>query len=94
MTARSVVNGGPVAWDEVRGVWYNEVTGKAVAGIDWKRFWVSKTFWFCLLTLVIGVANLLGFAEFKMPTELADIWMVVLPVVAMILRFISKQAIK
>ena len=59
-----------------------------------KAVWKSKTFWFNLLALVVIVANSLGFGEFQADPNLESYALVIVTVVNIVLRLITKQPVK
>ena len=60
-----------------------------------KKWYLSKTLWFAVLTVVIGVAQAYGFAAFEPNPELAQllpaIVVVIVGVVNFILRTVTKE---
>jgi len=53
----------------------------------------SKTLWFGALFLIVAIANLFGFSEFKPDGDLLAILAVIQPLVMIILRFFTKEPI-
>ena len=53
----------------------------------------SKTIWFSLLTLALAIAAYFGFESFAMPPELKEWYDLLLPVVFLGLRFLTKEKI-
>lgn len=51
----------------------------------------SKTLWFNVLALVIVVASALGFGEFEADPKLVEYGAVLITVVNLVLRFITKE---
>lgn len=58
-----------------------------------KKFYVSKTVVFFFLTLLVSVAGLFGFAEFSPSPEQASIIGIVVSVVGIALRFLTKEPV-
>uniref|UniRef100_A0A6M3ITZ7 Holin n=1 Tax=viral metagenome TaxID=1070528 RepID=A0A6M3ITZ7_9ZZZZ len=58
-----------------------------------KKFYISKTLIFFGLTLLVSVAGAFGFADFQVNTEQAEIIGIVVSVVGIVLRFLTKQPI-
>lgn len=59
-----------------------------------KRFYQSKTFWFNVLALVATVAGSFGYADFQPSPELANYALVVVTIINVALRFITKEPIQ
>ena len=59
-----------------------------------KKFYQSKTFWFFILSLVVSVAGLFGFADFSPSTDQTQILAVIVSVVGILLRFLTKEPIE
>lgn len=59
-----------------------------------KRFYQSKTFWFNVLALVATVATSFGYADFQPSPELANYALVVVTIINVALRFITKEPIQ
>ena len=62
--------------------------------MDGKSLWKSKTFWFNLLALVVVIATAFGFADFQPSPEVEQIGMVVITIVNLLLRFMTKEPVK
>jgi hypothetical protein len=58
-----------------------------------KDFWKSKTFWFNVLALLVLVANGFGFADFQADPLLSTYAAVIITLINVILRFVTKQPI-
>ena len=52
-----------------------------------------KTVAFFVLALLIGVANLLGFGDFSMSEAQAEIFAVVVPLIGLVLRYVTNTSI-
>jgi len=52
-----------------------------------------KTVAFFVLALLIGVANLLGFGDFAMSEAQAEIFAVVVPLIGLVLRYVTNTPI-
>ena len=59
-----------------------------------KEFFKSKTFWFGALWVVVGIANLFGFADFQPDTITNDITEIVSGLIIIVLRFKTTQPVK
>ena len=59
-----------------------------------KNFWRSKTFWFNVLTLGVAVATAFGFTDFEPAPEVSQIALVVVTIINLILRFLTKEGLK
>lgn len=53
----------------------------------------SRTVLFFVLALVLAVANLLGFADFKMSAEQQELFNVLVPLIGLGLRFITNSPV-
>jgi len=58
-----------------------------------KEFWRSKTFWFNLISLVVSVAGAFGFAEFEPSPEVGQVALVIVTLVNLVLRFVTKESL-
>ena len=58
-----------------------------------KEFYRSKTFWFGVLSVLVGVAGLFGFADFVPGDETVQILEVINGIVVIVLRFLTNQGI-
>ena len=58
-----------------------------------KKFYQSKTFWFGVLTVVVGVAGLFGFADYAPSTDLEQAMEIVLGAITILLRFLTKEPV-
>jgi hypothetical protein len=61
--------------------------------MDVKSIFKSKTLWFFLLTLAVSVAGLFGFGAFQPTPQQAEILGIVVSVIGMILRLITKEPV-
>jgi hypothetical protein len=52
-----------------------------------------RTIVFFVLALLVGVANVFGFADFQMSADQAEWFAVVVPLAGLLLRFITKKPI-
>lgn len=52
-----------------------------------------KTVAFFVLVLLVQVANLLGFADFRLSDEQQNVISVVVPLIGLILRYVTKTAV-
>jgi len=59
-----------------------------------KDFWRSKTFWFFLLYLVVSVAGVFGFAGFQPTADQQEILGIIVAIVGIVLRFLTKEPVK
>ena len=59
-----------------------------------KDFWRSKTFWFFLLYLVVSVAGVFGFAGFQPTVDQQEILGIIVAIVGIVLRFLTKEPVK
>ena len=55
-----------------------------------KPIYKSKTFWFFLLYLAVSVAGVFGFAGWQPTSEQSEIVSIVVAIVGILLRFLSK----
>ncbi len=58
-----------------------------------EKFEGYKTVVFFALVLVIQIANLLGFGSFALSPEQSDVLNVVIPLVGLILRYLTKTPV-
>jgi len=58
-----------------------------------KRFWQSKVFWFNVVALIVVVAGAFGFGEFSPDPEVVEYGVVVVTVINLVLRFVTKVPI-
>jgi len=58
-----------------------------------KKWYTSKTLWFNGLALVVIIATAFGFADFKAAPEVEQIGMVVITIVNLLLRFVTKEPV-
>lgn len=59
-----------------------------------KEFYKSKTFWFNVLALVVMLASAFGFAEFESSAELQQYGVVIITLVNVLLRFVTREPLK
>lgn len=59
-----------------------------------KRWYESKTMWFGLLWILIGVAGLFGFADFVPSTELEQVAEIVNGIFIVVLRYVTDTSIQ
>ena len=59
-----------------------------------KNFWRSKTLWFFALYLLVAVAGVFGFAGFQPTADQSEIIGIVVAVVGIILRLLTKEPVK
>ena len=59
-----------------------------------KPWYASKTLWFNILFGLVAVAGLFGFADFEPTPQVTEIVAIVVAVINMILRLVTKKAIK
>lgn len=59
-----------------------------------KKFWQSKTFYFALLSLVVGAAGVFGFAEYQPSGDMVEIGALVNGVLILVLRVLTNKGIK
>lgn len=58
-----------------------------------KPFYKSKVFWFSILSGVVAIAGLFGFANFEPSAETAQLIAIVVAIVNIVLRFLTKQPV-
>jgi hypothetical protein len=58
-----------------------------------KPFWQSKTFWFNVLALVVAVAGAFGFAGFRPSADTEQLAYVLVVLINLVLRFVTKQPV-
>lgn len=58
-----------------------------------KVFWLSKTFWFNVLALVLAVATAFGFGEFEPDAKLLEYASILVMLINLILRFVTKEPV-
>ena len=59
--------------------------------METKPFYVSKTFWFNVLALVVVVAGAFGFAEFQPTPEVETYGLVLVTIANIVLRFVTAK---
>ncbi len=59
-----------------------------------KSIFLSKTFWFNLLALVVLVANAFGFADFQHDPALDQYALVIITLVNIALRLVTKRPVR
>lgn len=62
--------------------------------MDVKSILKSKTFWFNLIALVVIVANGFGFSEFQADPNLDSYALVIITVVNIVLRVMTRTVVK
>ena len=60
-------------------------------GKDWYK---SKVLWFNVLALLVIVATAFGFVDFEAAPEVEQIGMVIVTIVNLLLRFMTKEPVK
>ena len=61
--------------------------------MDAKSIFTSKTFWFNLLFLLVGVASAFGYREFVPDSEMGNYILVAVTIINIALRLATKQAV-
>ena len=59
-----------------------------------KSIFLSKTFWFNVLAIVVLVANQFGFVGFERDPNLESYALVVVTLINILLRLMTKQSVK
>jgi hypothetical protein len=59
-----------------------------------KKFYLSKTFWFAILFGLVSVAGISGYGDYTPSQDTTEIVNVVVAVVFLILRFITKKGVE
>jgi hypothetical protein len=59
-----------------------------------KSIFLSKTFWFNLLALVVLVAKPFGFGDFQADPDLESYALVIVTLVNIVLRLLTKETVK
>lgn len=59
-----------------------------------KPFYQSKTFWFNALFVIVSLAGFFGFTEYQPDANTAELAAVLIAVVNLVLRFLTKSAVK
>jgi hypothetical protein len=62
--------------------------------VNAKSVFLSKTFWFNLLALIVLVANAFGFAEFSRDPAVDQYALIIITLVNIALRVFTKQPVK
>lgn len=62
--------------------------------VEPKKWYESKTLWFFILTLIVSVAGLFGFADFELSPGQAEIIGVIISIIGVLLRAFTKQGVK
>lgn len=75
-----------MTWYDADGLMWEGSDAKVI----YKGFWTSKTFWFNILAIVVAVAGQFGFVGFEPDAELIA---VVVGIVNVLLRFLTKQPV-
>jgi hypothetical protein len=63
------------------------------AAIVTKKFYLSKTFWFNVLALVLLVSQAFGYADFQADPQMAEYAAVVITLINVALRFATAKPI-
>ena len=58
-----------------------------------KDFWKSKTFWFGVLWVIVGVAGLFGYADYVPDSDVEQIAEIVNGIIIIVLRFLTSQGV-
>ena len=58
-----------------------------------KSFWKSKTFYFGLLSIVVGVAGLFGYGDFVPDSNIIEYGEILNGLIVIALRFLTKEPI-
>ena len=61
--------------------------------MDTKPIYLSKTFWFFLLSLLVAVAGAFGFGGYQPDAQQQEIIAVVVSVVGILLRFVTNKGV-
>lgn len=59
-----------------------------------KPFYQSRTFWFNALFVIVALAGYFGFTDYQPDANTAELAAVLIAVVNLVLRFITKMPIK
>jgi GH25 family lysozyme M1 (1,4-beta-N-acetylmuramidase) len=59
-----------------------------------KKAWTSKTIIFFILSILVAVAGYFGFADFQLSGDQAEILTIIVSVIGIILRFITKEPVE
>ena len=62
--------------------------------LESKHFYQSKVFWFNTLFVIVALAGYFGFTDYQPDSQTAEIAAVVISVVNMGLRFLTKTELK
>lgn len=59
-----------------------------------KKWYQSKTLWFAILFGIVQVAGLFGYADYTPSGDVAEIVGIVVSVIMIVLRFLTKQPVE
>jgi len=59
-----------------------------------KKFYMSRTVWFNVLTAAVALAGLFGFADFQPSENAAETIAIVIAAANLVLRYITKRGIE
>ncbi len=59
-----------------------------------KPFYQSKTFWFNILFVIVSLAGYFGFTGYQPSVDVSELVAVLIAVINLVLRFITKSPIK
>ena len=59
-----------------------------------KQFWRSKTFWFAVIAILVGGAELLGYADFVPNEETQGVIVLAIGLVNLVLRFVTTERVR
>jgi hypothetical protein len=62
--------------------------------MDSKQWYLSKTFWFNLIALVVLVVSSFGYADFIPDKNIAEYAAALVTLINIILRFVTNQGLK
>jgi len=62
--------------------------------VESKKWYISKVVWFNVLAVIVLVAGAFGFADFQPSAETEQWATLIILVVNLVLRFVTKQPIK
>lgn len=61
--------------------------------MDVKPFYQSKTVWFNILFVLVALAGYFGFTDYQPSADVAELAAVIIAVVNVVLRFLTKSAV-